>query len=170
MSEDLPELFARALELDDAGRRALVDEVGGRDRGLAAELAHLLASSGETGSPLDRAPWRPDNDLEALDPPLPDRVGPYRIVRELGRGGMGRVFLAEEETEDFRRAVALKVIDRPAGGEEAVRRFRAAFLTSVELHLRSDVPVGCALSGGLDSSAIVCAMAAMSMRWPVGNT
>ena len=134
MSEDLPELFARALELDDAGRRALVDEVGGRDRGLAAELAHLLASSGETGSPLDRAPWRPDNDLEALDPPLPERVGPYRIVRELGRGGMGRVFLAEEETEDFRRAVALKIIDRPVFDDDAVRRFRdeVRILSSLE--------------------------------------
>ena len=134
MSEDLPELFARALELDEAGRRALLDGVAGRDPGLAAELACLLESSGETGSPLDRAPWRPDDGFEGLDAPLPERIGAYRIVRELGRGGMGRVFLAEEETEDFRRTVALKVIDRPAGGEEAVRRFRdeVRILSSLE--------------------------------------
>jgi serine/threonine-protein kinase len=134
MSEALPELFARALDLDDAGRRELVDEVAGRDPALGAELALLLASAGETGSPLDRAHWSPDVDVEGLDEPLPERVGPYRIVRELGRGGMGRVFLAEEETEDFRRAVALKVIDRPTGGEEAVRRFRdeVRILSSLE--------------------------------------
>jgi hypothetical protein len=49
---------------------------------------------------------------------------PYRVVPELGRDGMGRVFLAVEGTEQFRRDVAVKVIDRPAGDAEAVRRFR----------------------------------------------
>ena len=134
MTEDLPGLFERAIELDGAGRKALVEEVAGRDPELAEELALLLASSGETGSPLDRAPWRPDDEPESPGRPLPERVGPYRIVRELGRGGMGRVFLAEEETEDFRRAVALKVIDRPAGDDDAVRRFRdeVRILSSLE--------------------------------------
>lgn len=134
MPADLPELFERAIELDGAGRKALIEEVAGRDRELAEELALLLASSGETGSPLDRAPWRPDGEPENSDRPLPERIGPYRIVRELGRGGMGRVFLAEEETDDFKRAVALKVIDRPDGDSEAVRRFRdeVRILSSLE--------------------------------------
>ena len=42
--------------------------------------------------------------------------------------------------------------------QEAVQRVRELFLQSVALHLRSDVPVGAALSGGIDSSAIVCAV------------
>jgi asparagine synthase (glutamine-hydrolysing) len=42
--------------------------------------------------------------------------------------------------------------------DEAARRLRELFLRSVELHMRSDVPIGAALSGGIDSSAIVCAM------------
>ncbi len=46
----------------------------------------------------------------------------------------------------------------PIGFTDAAQLFREKFLASVRLHLRSDVPVGAAISGGLDSSAIVCAM------------
>ena len=42
---------------------------------------------------------------------------------------------------------------------EAGERFRALLTESVHMHLRSDVPIGCCLSGGLDSSSIVCLMA-----------
>ena len=130
MSADrLPDLFAQALELDPAGRHALVREVATEDAALARELERLLLAESET-SPLDRSPWGAVGapiGLEgeaASDEPPPERIGPYRILRELGRGGMGRVFLAEEEAEDFRRTVALKVIYRPGFDEQAIRRFR----------------------------------------------
>ena len=58
------------------------------------------------------------------DRSFPNRVGPFRLLREVGQGGMGRVFLAEQETPDFRRTVAIKLIDRPGASAEAVRRFR----------------------------------------------
>jgi asparagine synthase (glutamine-hydrolysing) len=51
--------------------------------------------------------------------------------------------------------------------QDAAERLRALFLESVRLHLRSDVPVGAALSGGLDSSAIVCAMRYIEPRMPI---
>jgi asparagine synthase (glutamine-hydrolysing) len=51
--------------------------------------------------------------------------------------------------------------------EQAADRFRQLFLDSVRLHLRSDVPLGAALSGGLDSSAIVCAMRQMEPDLPI---
>ncbi len=121
----LPDLFARALELDPVKRRRFVREIEARDAALAAELEMLLAGAERTDSPIDRSPWR---DLES-DPEaaarLPERIGKYRVLSELGRGGMGRVFLAEEVEEDFHRTVAVKVIDRPALDADAVRRFRA---------------------------------------------
>ena len=50
------------------------------------------------------------------------QIGNYKIVREIGRGGMGAVYLAERE--DFRQMVALKVIKRGMDTDEIVKRFR----------------------------------------------
>ena len=72
---------------------------------------------------------------------------------------------------DARRSGPVEAISRrwyPASAgdldipeEEAAARFRELLTESVQLHLRSDVPVGSCLSGGLDSSAIVCLMSGM---------
>jgi eukaryotic-like serine/threonine-protein kinase len=62
---------------------------------------------------LEDAPEEVANDA---GPPAPDptghRVGPYRIVRSLGQGGMGEVFLAERADDQFRKQVAIKVVRR----------------------------------------------------------
>jgi len=91
--EGLPELFADALELDDEGRRALVAELRRHQPGLADELGRLLAIPESAGSPIDRsAAAALGFGAAGL---LPESIGPYRIVRELGQGGMGMVFLAD---------------------------------------------------------------------------
>jgi asparagine synthase (glutamine-hydrolysing) len=51
--------------------------------------------------------------------------------------------------------------------KEAVKQVRAEFLKSVQLNLRSDVPIGAALSGGIDSSAIVCAIRYLESEIPI---
>lgn len=53
--------------------------------------------------------------------------------------------------------------------DQAVERFREEFLESIRLHLRSDVPLGAALSGGLDSSAVVCAMRHVEPDLPINT-
>jgi serine/threonine-protein kinase len=52
------------------------------------------------------------------------RVGPYRIVRPLGRGGMGDVFLAVGGGEDFRQSVAIKLVREGVNTSDVLRRFR----------------------------------------------
>src|SRR5215472_3925261 len=52
-----------------------------------------------------------------------ERIGPYRIVREVGRGGMGAVFLAERADSQFEQRVALKLLRRGRESEQALRRF-----------------------------------------------
>jgi eukaryotic-like serine/threonine-protein kinase len=70
----------------------------------------------------------PLDDETVLDPSalLPDdtRVGAYRLVREIGRGGMGTVYLAVRDDDAFRKRVALKILKRGMDTDAVVRRFR----------------------------------------------
>ena len=69
-----------------------------------------------------------------------DRVGDYRIVREVGRGGMGVVYEAEQES--LRRRVALKVLPRHhAGDEKALERFQREARAAARMHHTNIVPV-----------------------------
>jgi serine/threonine-protein kinase len=107
----LPELFAQASELDAEARGRFLAELAATDAALAGEVEELLASV--TAGERRFAAFAVDRLHDGPDAQPPARIGPYRVVREIGRGGMGRVFLAEQEGAEFHRTVALKVIDRP---------------------------------------------------------
>jgi serine/threonine-protein kinase len=62
---------------------------------------------------------------EAVEPPpLPDRVGAWRVLRQLGRGGMGDVWLAERDDAEYRRLVAIKVVRAGIAAPDLTARFR----------------------------------------------
>jgi serine/threonine-protein kinase len=63
------------------------------------------------------------HDYDTLD--AVPRVGPYRLVREVGRGGMGSVYLAERDDDHYRQQVAVKILRRGLDTDELVRRFVA---------------------------------------------
>jgi len=98
------QIFHEALEYDDEAARArFVEDACGGDDALRQEIASLLtnADSGMLGEPTDRlAP----PDLEE------SRIGSFRILRPLGHGGMGSVYLAEREGAGFTQRVALKLL------------------------------------------------------------
>ncbi|MGH9651102.1 MAG: hypothetical protein ACRD3I_11610, partial [Terriglobales bacterium] len=54
-----------------------------------------------------------------------DRLGPYRVIEEIGRGGMGVVFRAVRDDGHFSKEVAIKLIDPGVRSERILRRFRA---------------------------------------------
>ncbi|HET7434130.1 MAG TPA: serine/threonine-protein kinase [Thermoanaerobaculia bacterium] len=113
--ERVREVFHEAVALDSTARRELLADADARVR---EEVASLLASHDEAGDFLD-TPILAHARLDHLTGSL---VGPYRIVRLLGEGGMGAVYLGVREGAEFEQRVAVKVIR--GGGESILRRFR----------------------------------------------
>src|SRR5262245_57080032 len=100
------DLFGQALELPADERRAFVSRVGASNADAARELECLLDEHerpGEFLSPLE-VPATPATDLTGTT------VGAYRLVKFLGGGGMGAVYLAERSDGAFSKQVALKLM------------------------------------------------------------
>ena len=120
------------LKLDSSARTAELERLGAEDPDLRDEVFALLEADAEAPAILDDGALAqietsfgtPSDDL-AADTPGP-RLGPYRILREIGRGGMSRVYLAERVDGTFTRRVAVKVM-RSFGSADtsAERRFAA---------------------------------------------
>lgn len=121
----IKDLFAEAIELPTAERETLLSERCGGDAELLREVGSLLAASTE-----------PENLIESNAINLAARVGAkesdksgqlfgnYRIIREIGSGGMGTVFLAERDDGEFTMRVALKIVRQSVVDRDVIARFR----------------------------------------------
>ncbi len=120
--DEIQRLFHLASALPREERPRLLDVECGADAELRAEIESLLAAHSQAGDFLNPASsWGAD--------PAPDRIGerigPWRIASELGRGGMGVVYLAERADGQFEQRAALKIVHRGMDSDAVRRRFLA---------------------------------------------
>jgi len=121
----LQELFHHAAGLDGEARERFLDErCAGEPKMKERLLAMLRVEAGTRDGTLEAMIGAVSDQLAGGLAPG-DSAGPYRVVREVGRGGMGTVYLAERTEEDFEQRVALKVMAGVIASPTALERFLA---------------------------------------------
>jgi len=120
-------LFDKAVRLPIAQRDAFLVAVCGADTELLTEVRSLLEVHTDDPQYLEESALASHGEVleEAIEAQTrEDHVGPYRLVRKIGAGGMGTVYLAERDDAEFDKKVAIKFIRGGSIRETAVKRFR----------------------------------------------
>ena len=143
-----------ALERPPAEQRAFVEEAAAGDETLR-DVLDLLAADARAGGLLDgeaaaAASALVDSDEAEAEPP-PRSAGPYRLLRLLGEGGMGAVYLGERADGQFEQRVAVKLLHR----ELNERGLRGRFLRERQILARLEHPgIARLLDGGITPEGI----------------
>ncbi|HKA54137.1 MAG TPA: serine/threonine-protein kinase, partial [Candidatus Binatia bacterium] len=120
-------LFLAALEkYSPAERQAFLDEACGQDAALRARVEQLLEADARAPGLLVHGPHPQEATADYPAPTAPGTViaGRYKLLEEIGEGGMGTVWVAEQ-TEPVRRKVALKLIKPGMDSKSVLARFEA---------------------------------------------
>ena len=131
--------FAEASALADADRRAYLSAL---DEGVRPEVERLLSADDAAGDFI-KQPF-----LQTVAPRTggpSETIGPYSLIKEIGSGGMGTVYLAERSGEGFSNRVALKLIKQGMNPDVVLHRF----LTERQILARLEHPnIARMLDGG----------------------
>ncbi|MHB8953714.1 MAG: tetratricopeptide repeat protein [Pirellulaceae bacterium] len=119
-------IFLNALEIADQGERdAYLESQCQGSSELRREVDELLGHAGRLGRFMEgESPGQAATELNAVIEKPGTRVGPYKLLQDIGEGGMGVVYLAEQ-TEPVERRVALKVIKPGMDSRQVIARFEA---------------------------------------------
>src|SRR5436305_399557 len=123
-------IFDGALQLPAEQRTAYIRAACGEDGGLRERVEGLLQAHEQPKGPLDGSATptpvgKPTIVLELTPTEKPgDKIGPYKILQQIGEGGCGVVYMAEQEVP-VRRRVALKVIKLGMDTRQVIARFEA---------------------------------------------
>ena len=125
--QQIAELFEEVLAQPVAGQDSYLRAASRGDDKLRAEVEQMLKQQQRTGfadflipSPLFEIEVEPAPDFSAPS----QKLGSYQLVREIGRGGAGTVYLAVRADDAYQKQVAIKVITPGIGGTELLARFK----------------------------------------------
>jgi WD40 repeat protein/serine/threonine protein kinase len=119
-------IFNVAVKLSPERRAAYLDQACGTNQVLRGEVESLLLANEDACGFLQSHPGRPPATVD--EGPLTERpgtlIGPYKLLQQIGEGGMGVVYMAEQQ-EPVRRMVALKIIKPGMDSAQVIARFEA---------------------------------------------
>lgn len=125
----IEEIFQSVLDGPPEDRARLLDSACGDDPELREEIESLLASHEESGFTAPAAFHDAVKVLEQRTQQLEEgrKFGAYRVLRTIGRGGMGSVYLASRADDAYRKLVAIKIIRRGLDTDDIIARFRSEY-------------------------------------------
>ncbi len=125
--QKIEELFQQATELPTDLRPSFIQRAAGHDPDLRQQLESLLSAHEKSGDFLED-PAVPGGIGQALgrseEAPSRGRIGPYKLLRRIGEGGMSQVHLAVRDDDQYQQLVALKIIRRGMDTQDLLSRFR----------------------------------------------
>ncbi len=117
-------VFHDAVEVDPDARPRFLDRACGDDRELRREVESLLAAHTDAGDGfLDEIDAERVSALVKEGVDRPERIGPWRVLGEIGRGGMGVVYEARRDDDQFEQVAAVKLIKRGMDSDQILERF-----------------------------------------------
>ncbi len=121
---EVEQVLAAAMDLQDPERSAYLDRICEARPAIRSEVDSLLAAYLEAGDFIESAiASEMGRDGRPPAPLISRRVGPYRLIKELGRGGMATVYLGQRDDGQFSKDVAVKLIGAVTPSPESLRRF-----------------------------------------------
>jgi tetratricopeptide (TPR) repeat protein len=122
--ERIQDLFFAAADLPREEQARFLDEKCGTDSTLRREVDSLLTADPKMGEKVFAAIESEAQSLVQIPTPVGSRLGAYKVVREIGRGGMGTVYLGTRDDELYRKQVAIKLIRHGMDTADVLDRFR----------------------------------------------
>lgn len=131
----IKEIYFQAIDLESDERAAFIARACAGDAALQSEVQAFVDAEGPVDGFLESPGVAPLDGPWGTSPAsmVGRRIGAYEILRELGRGGMGTVYLAHRADGRFEQEVAIKLIRQGMSSSEAVRRFQSERRTLASL-------------------------------------
>jgi len=122
--ERVQSLFLEALDLPPEERASFLEATCAGDAELRREVESLIAHDGDPELHISEALQDTAQSFFESENVAGTRFGVWRVLREIGRGGMGTVYLASRDDDQFQKKVAIKIVKRGMDTTELLNRFR----------------------------------------------
>lgn len=131
---EVERLFVEGLDIAPAERAAWLHAQCPEDEALRDEVQRMWAADSGAEGQLAGVVVQASQGLDLSESLAGQRIGPYVLVREVGRGGMGAVYQAVRADGEFHQAVAIKIIKRGMDTDAILKRFRQERHILARLH------------------------------------